>query len=88
MEVVDNTIDSDVDNIEHEIPEHEVREAGIIVLRQITNEFIWYEAMKEIRNSFEQEKYFKALFIRNENFRLMHKKWDVFENLQNCQKIF
>ena len=62
MEVVDNTIDSDVDNIELEVPEHEVREAGIIVLRQITNEFIWYEAMKEIRNSFEQEKYFIPRF--------------------------
>ena len=54
MEVVDNTIDSDVDNIEHEIPEHEVREAGIIVLRQITNEFIKNHSWMSKSSSYAQ----------------------------------
>ena len=36
-------------------------ETGIIAVRQITNELLWYEAMKEIHKTFKTKKYFKDL---------------------------
>ena len=36
-------------------------EIGLIAVRQITNELLWYEAMKEIHKTFKKEKYFKDL---------------------------
>ena len=35
--------------------------AGIVVVRQITDEYKWFQAMKQIQNGFESEDYFKIL---------------------------
>ncbi len=35
--------------------------AGIVVVRQITDEYKWFQAMKQIQNEFEREDYFKIL---------------------------
>ena len=36
-------------------------DAGIIVVRQITDEYKWFRAMKQIQNEFEREDYFVIL---------------------------
>ena len=35
--------------------------AGIVVVRQITDEYKWFQAMKHIQNEFEREDYFVIL---------------------------
>ena len=37
-------------------------DAGVIVTEQITDEYLWFMAMEEIRTAFEGEEYFNNLF--------------------------
>ena len=51
-EVISEVIDNE---------DYEIKEIGIVALRQITNERLWYEVMNKIRDQFIQEDFCKIL---------------------------
>ena len=61
--------------------------AGIVVVRQITDEYKWFQAMKHIQNEFEWEDYFVILPRFNKGFPTGHFTVEAFEKLMQTEDM-